>query len=310
MSRQLLFGTTSYVLPDDIRPNVELLAPFVDDIELVLFEGEGSNLPTRAEVREFARMAQEGGCGFTVHLPLDVGIGEEDATLRRRGQEVCLRVIDLTLELEPHAFVVHPELPLRFHPKLGDPPQPPQLDAQTRAAWEVGLGESFGRMAAEVGPFPLAVENLQFPYEWVAPVVEHLDLGVVMDVGHLLLEGGVVAEHLRDYGHRLTVVHLHGIIDGRDHREVGAFPPHELRAMLDAMAATDSSKPAYRPSSKQSEDPALVVSLEVFGWKPTVPSLRTLAELFDGEAVAARLTSAADAISSVMESGAYPDDWS
>jgi len=31
-------GATSYVLPDHILPNVEYLAPMVDDVELVLFE--------------------------------------------------------------------------------------------------------------------------------------------------------------------------------------------------------------------------------------------------------------------------------
>ncbi|MCU0508776.1 MAG: sugar phosphate isomerase/epimerase, partial [Anaerolineae bacterium] len=31
-------GTTSYIVPDNILPNVEYLAPLVDDVELVLFE--------------------------------------------------------------------------------------------------------------------------------------------------------------------------------------------------------------------------------------------------------------------------------
>ena len=40
-------GTTSYVIPDDILPNVEYLASRVDDVQLVLFETDeyGSNLP-------------------------------------------------------------------------------------------------------------------------------------------------------------------------------------------------------------------------------------------------------------------------
>ena len=95
--RRLLFGTTSYVLPADLLPNVRLLAPLVDDIELILFEGEESNLPRRGDVAEMGNLAARLGCGFTVHLPLDVGLGELDAVLRRRAQETCLRVVDLTL---------------------------------------------------------------------------------------------------------------------------------------------------------------------------------------------------------------------
>ena len=43
-------GTTSYIIPADILPNVEYLAPQVDDVQLVLFETDayGSNLPDAA----------------------------------------------------------------------------------------------------------------------------------------------------------------------------------------------------------------------------------------------------------------------
>ena len=335
-ANRLLFGTTSYVLPADLLPNVRLLAPYVDDIELILFEGEESNLPTRVDVLELGKLAADGGCGFTVHLPLDVGIGELDAGARRRARETCLRVIALTLPLEPHAFVAHPELPLVYHPALGDDPDPlDELPADIHAAWQEALGESLGRLAAETGPFPLAVENLQFPYRWVRPLLEEHDLGVTMDVGHLLMHGGAVASHLAEFGERLTVVHLHGIIDGRDHREIGAFSSVELIDILAAVAAADSRRPAWAPAAAEAPatglqgaappprpapDPAtraggtVVVSLEVFGWQPTVPSLRTLAALLakpeaeaalgvpDSAALAARLGAAADAIMAALPS--------
>lgn len=334
LPNRLLFGTTSYVLPADLLPNVRLLAPYVDDVELILFEGEESNLPTRADVRELGKLAADGGCGFTVHLPLDVGIGELDARARRRAQDTCLRVIALTLPLEPHAFVVHPELPLVYHPALGDDPDPlDELPADVHIAWQEALGESLGRFAAETGPFPLAVENLQFPYGWVRPLLEEHDLGVTMDVGHLLMHGGAVAAHLAEFGERLTVVHLHGIIDGRDHREIGAFSAAELGHILAAIAAADSRRPAWMPAAAgapvpESQGPApvtpsapdpatraggsVVVSLEVFGWQPTVPSLRRLAALLaepeaevaigvpNAAPLAVRLAAAADAVMAAL----------
>lgn len=309
---RLLFGTTSYVLPADLLPNVRLLAPYVDDIELILFEGEESNLPTRVDVRELGRLAGDGGCGFTVHLPLDVGIGELDAGVRRRAQETCLRVIALTLPLQPHAFVVHPELPLVYHPALGDDPDPlDELPADVHTAWQEALGESLGRLAAETGPFPLAVENLQFDYGWVRPLLEEHDLGVTMDVGHLLMHGGAVADHLAEFGERLTVVHLHGIIDGRDHREIGAFSPAELGDILAAIAAAGTRRPVWSNDGTE-RGASVVVSLEVFGWRPTVPSLRTLAALLaepgaeaalgvpNAAPLAARLVATADAVMAAL----------
>jgi len=43
-------GTTSYIIPDEIIPNVRFLAARVEDVELVLFEAdEGmNNLPGAA----------------------------------------------------------------------------------------------------------------------------------------------------------------------------------------------------------------------------------------------------------------------
>jgi len=310
----LLFGTTSYVLPADLLPNVRLLAPFIDDMELILFEGEASNLPSRADVREIGLIAADAGCGFTVHLPLDVGIGEDDAAKRRRAQDTCLRVIDLTTPLEPHAFVVHPELPLRHHPALGEAPKP--LDSLPEAefrAWQEHLGESFGRFAAEAGPSPLAVENLQFSFDWVKALLEEHDLGVTLDVGHLLAHGGDVGRHLEEYGDRLTVVHLHGLEGHRDHQEIGLHETAELRAMLDMFAEASTGRPAHvgeadrgeadrnLPSGRAglggpgSSAAAVVVSLEVFGWKPTVASLRTLADLL-GEPRGGSFASAAEAV--------------
>ena len=52
-------GTTSYIWPDDILPNVRQLAPLVDDIELVLFESDeyGSNLPDKDVIAELKQLA-------------------------------------------------------------------------------------------------------------------------------------------------------------------------------------------------------------------------------------------------------------
>jgi sugar phosphate isomerase/epimerase len=302
-ARSLLFGTTSYVLPDELLPNVRLLAPYIDDVELVLFEGEPGNLPTSRDVAELRRLAEAAGVGFSVHLPLDVGLGELETPARRRAQDICLRVVDLTLPLEPHAFVVHPELPLTFHPALGEEPAPlDSLPASVEGFWQEALGESFERLASLAGPFPLAVENLQYPYSWVWPLVQMLDLGVVLDVGHLLKSGGDVPNHLRDFGTRLTVVHLHGLEEGRDHQPLTAYSAEDLAGLLEMFAGAGTLQPAARSSAAAAAAPAapLVVSLEVFGWKATVPSLRHLASVLADGDQADRLRRGARAVEEVV----------
>jgi sugar phosphate isomerase/epimerase len=276
-----LFGTTSYVLPDALLPNVRLLSPLVDDIELVLFESEESNLPSPAEVREMARLAEAAGSGFTVHLPLDSGVGEPEPVRRRQGQDICLRVMELTQPLSPHAFVLHPELPVAYAPAPGT--RPPRLDALPdgeRRRWLDALDDSAARLLAAADGRPLAAENLQYPYAWLDPLLARHPLAVTADIGHLMLRGDDVTGHLNRYGERLAVVHLHALRDGDDHQALDAFPRGDLSALF--------AHPALAARS-------LVVTLEVFGSRATAASLEVLSRILEG-AVAARMARAADAV--------------
>jgi len=101
-------GTTSYILPDAILPNVRWLMERVDDVELVLFEVDygPNNLPSPEEIHALAGLARQSGLTYTIHLPLDLdcspaGEGGNDS-LEKAG-----RVIERTLPLEPYAFIAH-----------------------------------------------------------------------------------------------------------------------------------------------------------------------------------------------------------
>ena len=102
------FGTTSYIIPADIIPNVEFLKEKVDDIELVLFESdEFSNLPSSADMQKLADIARESSLTYSVHLPLDVYLGHSDSNERDRSVRKCLRIIELTRNLPKSAYVMH-----------------------------------------------------------------------------------------------------------------------------------------------------------------------------------------------------------
>src|SRR5512139_2373484 len=89
-------GSTSYVYPADILPNVEKLAEAgdVDDVELVLFEVDDgpNNLPGPDVVRRLADIAAENGLTYTVHLPLDLRLAadgsEQHASLVKAGRVI------------------------------------------------------------------------------------------------------------------------------------------------------------------------------------------------------------------------------
>ena len=101
-------GTTSYIIPADILPNVVYLAPQVDDVELVLFETDeyGSNLPDAGLHAQLGTLAEAHNLTYTVHLPLDLRLGAgceaSDLSLVK-----ARRVIEATRDLNPYAYTVH-----------------------------------------------------------------------------------------------------------------------------------------------------------------------------------------------------------
>ena len=50
-------GTTSFIYPDKYVANIRLLGPYLDEIEVLLFESTTHDcFPTRAEIKEMSRL--------------------------------------------------------------------------------------------------------------------------------------------------------------------------------------------------------------------------------------------------------------
>jgi sugar phosphate isomerase/epimerase len=259
---QCRVGTTSYIVPGDVLPNVRHLAGTVDDVEVVIFESdEISNLPSPAVVAELAELARRRHLTYTIHLPLDAELGALDESARRNSVAKCLRVVERTSPLSPFAWVVH------FTPKSGKRDIPPEetpawTDALRRSAREL--------LAAGLPASSLCVETLTFPFERIEGVVEELGLSVCLDIGHLLLRGFDVEAVCRRHWPRVRVVHLHGVSDGRDHRDISFLDPALLRMLISRL--------------RDGVQPERVLTLEVFNAEDLSRSLDVLrgAVLWDG----------------------------
>ena len=91
-------GTTSYIIPADILPNAHYLAGKVRDIELILFEVDDghNNLPSAEVIDELKRIGDQFDLSYTVHLPLDLKLGEDgseqdQSLVKARRVIVCTR---------------------------------------------------------------------------------------------------------------------------------------------------------------------------------------------------------------------------
>ncbi|HEX2992176.1 MAG TPA: cobamide remodeling phosphodiesterase CbiR [Anaerolineales bacterium] len=217
-------GTTSYIIPADILPNVQYLAGKVRDIELVLFEVDDgqNNLPSSEVLDELIRLARLYDLTYTVHLPLDLKLGadgsEQDVSLVK-----ARRVIELTQRLDPWAYVLH----------LDGREVRDSQDEQVLHHWQDQAVRALEIVAEWAGgPEKLAVENLErYPPDFTQPVLDRIPVSRCVDIGHLWLDGVPVMPYLEKALPRARVIHMHGIGE-RDHSSLSHVDPHELEPVF------------------------------------------------------------------------------
>ena len=201
-------GTTSFVLPSDIQTNVEYLAGKVDDIELVLFESDDTaELPDKGTVEVLRSIAVRDNLTYTVHLPLDIRLGDTDQAERSRSVNKCLRVMERMDTLNPFAYILHCD-----GNGFGDSP------SDHCAVWQNAVEKSIDQiLGSGAAPENICIETLDYPFELIEQIVESKGLSVCLDIGHIQREGHSVPDYLSRYLKYCRVIHLHGITQGKDH---------------------------------------------------------------------------------------------
>jgi sugar phosphate isomerase/epimerase len=250
-------GTTSYIVPDEIIPNVRYLCDKVEDIELVLFESdEFSNLPSKADIALLAEMAGEHGLTYSVHLPLDVYLGNGDRQERERSVGKCRRIVELTHDLPKSAFVMHFE--------AGPGVDINGFSADESKRFVDCLHDSAGLLLDGCGhPASMfCAENLNYPFDLVWPVVQDAGFSVTLDVGHLEFYGFPTVEYLQRYLSRARVLHMHGTNEGRDHNSLAFMRPEALDLVVERLRA-EGGEPK-------------VFTLEIFSEQDFLSSCRVL----------------------------------
>jgi len=259
MKPRLMFrlGTTSYIFPADILPNVMRLATAVDDIELVLFEvDDRSSLPSRTTVAQLRALAARHGLTYTVHLPLDLQLAADDR-LRQPSLEKACSVIRSTKVLDPWAYVVHLE---------GAETHPPN-EPREHAEWLNRATRSLVVMAEEAGSADrLAVENMEhYSPRLFLPLLDRLSVSLCIDIGHLLNRRDDPLAYLEAHLPRTRVIHLHGSLNGRDHRGLDEMDDDLLASLVDVIVSRH-----YRG----------VVTLEVFSEQDFLSSWDRICRFF------------------------------
>ncbi len=213
-------GTTSYIIPDDILPNVRYLAGKVQDVQLVLFEleDEQNNLPDPAQVAELNTIAAQADLTYTVHLPLDLRLAGQDGEIHASLRK-ARRVIEATRGLSPRAYIVH----------LDGRDEKDSDDITTLQHWQeqaVRSVEYVSRLAGDAKL--LAVENLEkYPVAFNDEVIYRSGCSRCIDIGHLWLDGQDPTVFFHGRIEQTKTMHIHGI-NGRDHKSLRHMQPEQL----------------------------------------------------------------------------------
>jgi len=249
-------GTTSYIIPADVLPNVRYLAGKVRDIELILFEVDDgpNNLPSPEVIDELSQIAGEHDLTYTVHLPLDLKLGDNGSE-RDQSLVKAQHVIECTRGLDPWAYVLH----------LDGRSVRTSTDAKLIGRWQEQSVRALEIVSVWAGEAEkLAVENLEtYPLDFIQPVLERIPVSRCVDIGHLWLDGHDPIPYLQSAMPRTRVIHIHGMAE-RDHRSLAFMPQEKVRAAWDELLRLNYSG---------------VLTLEIFSEEDFISSLEVIERL-------------------------------
>jgi sugar phosphate isomerase/epimerase len=243
-------ATTSFIYPAGYSDNVRRLAPWVDEIELLLLEGD--HLPDSAEIHQLKKLADDQDITYNVHLPMDIHMGAVDASRRDRSISVVAQALERAVPLAPTTYTLHLTV---------DDSVQTSTDIKT---WQSRCMESLEDLMkrTKIPSRWLSVETLDFNPQWLVDIVEPMDLAICIDVGHLLRFGYDLASVIDLFEQRTTVYHLHGVAGGKDHLSLAKFETDTANILIPVL-----------------ENFCGTVSIEVFNRRHLTESLDTLAML-------------------------------
>jgi sugar phosphate isomerase/epimerase len=256
--RPFRLGTTSFIYPDHIIPNVRKIGPFFDEIELLVFESMPDGvLPSREEIRELAQLSGEMDLSYNIHLPTDISLTNISDDQQARAADTLLSVVELFAPLNPTTHTLH----LSMDKAMRIP--------KDLSVWQERARRGLERLVPQLDdPGSISLETLWYPPVSLQPLVMDFDLSLCLDAGHHFKYGHDLRTTVDLFSKKIPVVHLHGVdFSGpvpRDHIGLNLLP-EALFAMTTEWLSTYEG----------------VVSLEVFNLENLNSSLARLATVFN-----------------------------
>lgn len=247
-------GTTSFIYPDYYVPNVRILGPYLDEIELLLFESaQVDSLFSRSVINELHLLSQDLNLTYNIHLPTDIAINDPDSIKQQFAVDTLIHIIERLEPLNASSYALHIPYHLAF------------FDERHVKKWQEVVYHNLERiLAAGIPGNKIAIETLEYPYEMLNPILSELPLSVCIDVGHLIMHGYDFDSVFKSYYSKTLIIHLHGIENNIDHQSLIKLSKQVLDSILKQLNTFTES-----------------VSLEVFSFEDLNTSLDFLQKCWE-----------------------------
>jgi sugar phosphate isomerase/epimerase len=240
-------GTTSFIYPDDYVPNVKMIGPYLENIELLLFESNHTDaLPPKQVIGELAYLAKDFNLTYNVHLPTDISISSRDPQQQSIAVETIIRVAERVAPLSPTTLTLH----VPYNDTSGD-----KDDVKS---WQERVIKNLAKILANGTPSHLiSIENLDYPFEFLDPIISELDLMICFDCGHLILHGDDIENFFNTYLAKTAIIHLYGVAENHFHGALDQLPEKLMAPIMRLLAKFNG-----------------IVSMEVFSYAHLDASLK------------------------------------
>jgi sugar phosphate isomerase/epimerase len=249
-------GTTSFIYPDLYVPNVRMLGPFVDEIELLLFESVPSaSLLSKTVIADLGHLSRDFNLTYNIHLPTDIAISDPNPDRRRRAVAKLLNIIERVERLSPATCTLH--VPFAVD-AFGD---------ESVRKWQDIVYRNLAKMVKSGVPAGrIAVESLNYPFAFIENIIKDLNLFICMDIGHLIMLSEDLQAFFNMFAGLVAIIHLHGVQHGKDHLPLDRLPKSQ-------------HQPVFEILKKFNE----TVSLEVFNFEHLQTSLNFLERCWNND---------------------------
>ncbi len=255
-NRPFRLGTTSFIYPDNILPNVRKIGAFFDEIELLVFES-APQLPSRTDIRELERLAGELDLTYNIHLPTDISLTDPSGAQQAKAADILLEVLELFAPLNPTTHTLHLPMDRGMHTR------------EELSAWDKRARRGLELLVPRLpDPGILSLETLWYSPGCLESLVNDFNLSLCIDAGHHFKYGHDLRSTFEAHGDSIPVVHLHGVdFSGptpKDHIGLDRLPDEMFDLTTKLLASYEG-----------------VVSLEVFNFENLNQSLAQLSKVFD-----------------------------